>query len=243
MYEFCFLFLLFIIYSFIGFVVEIIDCSIITKRLVLNRGFFLGPYLPIYGVCCLVMSKFLTRYDHDIVALYTMSMFICTIIEFITSYILEKIFKVRWWDYSDKKFNIAGRVCMENALLFGLGGVFLVKIIDPIIYPFLFSFNENKLVLISCIVMLFFFSDLVVTLLTLSKIKISANKYKNHDATEEIKLLVRKKIEDSFFVRHLLNAFPKMSGRDLKIFMDLKKKNNEFIKKIEHAKEKYKIGN
>ena len=228
MYKFCFTFLLFIIYSVIGFVAEIINCSITNKRIVLNRGFFLGPYLPIYGVCCLIMSFFLTRYNHDIVALYTMSMFLCTLIEYITSYILEKIFKVRWWDYSDRKFNIAGRVCMENALLFGFGGIFLVKIIDPVIYPFLFSFKENTLIIVSWVMITIFFTDLVVTLVTLSKIKISANRYNDHDATEEIKLLVREKIENSFLVRHLLNAFPKMSGSDLKIFIDIKKKSNDF---------------
>ena len=106
LYEFCRLFILFIVYSFIGYVSELIYCSIQFKKIVLNRGFFIGPYLPIYGVCCIMMTFFLEKYNNDLVALFIMSIVLCSITEFVTSYILEKIYKVRWWDYSKRNFNI-----------------------------------------------------------------------------------------------------------------------------------------
>ena len=114
----CYLFILFIVYSVVGYIIEITNCSLREKKLILNRGFFLGPYLPIYGVSCLVMYGILTRYDNDIFTVFVMSAFICTVIEYVTSYILEKVFKARWWDYSNKKFNLEGRVCLINSFYF-----------------------------------------------------------------------------------------------------------------------------
>ena len=170
MFEIAYIFLLFIIYSVLGYITEIIYCSIIEKRFIFNRGFFLGPYLPIYGICSVIMKYLLDVYSNDILVLFIMSFFICTIIEFITSFILEKIFKVRWWDYSKLKLNIDGRICIRNSTLFGIGGVILIKIINPLIENTINKLNYNSIIIISSILFIIFLTDLVVTIFSLFKI-------------------------------------------------------------------------
>ena len=163
------------IYSFIGYIVEVINVSIISKKLVLNRGFLIGPYIPIYGICCILMNFFLIKYENDILALFVMSVLLCSIAEFTTSYVLEKIFKVRWWDYSQMKFNLDGRVCLLNSTLFGIGGVVLIHFINPTIYPLLDMLPNNVLIIIGISLMVIFLIDLSVSIKTLHEIKISSN--------------------------------------------------------------------
>ena len=154
--SFCSIFLLFIIYSFIGYILEITNCFIRNKKLVLNRGFFLGPYLPIYGISCLLMGSFIIRYKDDLFTVFVMSAFVCTTVEYITSYILEKIFKARWWDYSDRKFNLEGRVCLFNAFLFGIGGLVFTYIINPIVVFLISKLSITLLRIISITLMVIF---------------------------------------------------------------------------------------
>ena len=128
--NFCYYFLLFIIYSFMGWIMEIID-NIIVKHKIVNRGFLLGPYCPIYGFGCLSLIFFLSNYKSDPIILFFMAIVICSILEYSTSYIMEKLFKLRWWDYTDKKFNINGRICAETMIPFGLLGTLVICIINP----------------------------------------------------------------------------------------------------------------
>ncbi len=245
LYEFCRLFILFIVYSFIGYVSELIYCSIQFKKIVLNRGFFIGPYLPIYGVCCIMMTFFLEKYNNDLVALFIMSIVLCSITEFVTSYILEKIYKVRWWDYSNMKFNFEGRICLLNSCLFGVGGVALIHFINPTVYPILDMLPKTLLIIIGLILVVIFLTDLSISVKTLHEIKIQSDEYSDHDATEEIKFLVRKNIsKGSFLITRLLNAFPSIGGKNKMKLISLKKFTNEIRKKIkQNSKAKNKIFN
>lgn len=241
LYNFCYLFILFMFYSIIGYLSEIIYCSIQYKKIVLNRGFLMGPYLPIYGISCVLMNSFLEKYSNDVVALFIMSIVLCSIVEFFTSLILEKIFKVRWWDYSNMKFNLEGRICLLNSALFGIGGVALVYIINPLIFPLINFMSSFLLILIGLILIILFITDLVISIITLGKIKINSKKYIDHDATQEIKLLVSENLrKNSFFITRLLNAFPKISGTNMKQFINLKKNLNEIREKIKENKIKIK---
>ena len=123
-------FLLFLLYSVVGWVIEIICCAFISKSFI-NRGFLLGPYCPIYGTTAIIMILFLKKYTDDPIALFIISCVLATFIEYITSYMMEVLFKARWWDYSEKKYNINGRVCLENAFLFGVLGILLMYFINP----------------------------------------------------------------------------------------------------------------
>ena len=218
--DFCYIFLLFMIYSFLGYLSEILSCSIREGKLVLNRGFCLGPYLPIYGISCILMGSFIIRYKDDFFTVFVMSAFVCSVVEYITSYVLEKIFKARWWDYSDRKFNLDGRVCLFNSFLFGIGGVLFTYLINPITIFLVSKLSFLALRIISLTLLLIFVIDIIITITTLCQVKISTVRFKNKDATAEITNIIReelfkkKDIKRNFFIRHMLNAFPQINISD-----------------------------
>lgn len=129
-YNYYNLFLLFFIYSFLGYIVESTSVSMIEKKVVWNRGFLVGPYIPIFGTGAMIMVLTLQKYKDEVVALFIMSMVVCLTIEYLCSLIAEKLFNLRWWNYSDKLFNINGRICLQNGILFGLAGVLVVKYVN-----------------------------------------------------------------------------------------------------------------
>lgn len=100
-------FMLYIIYSFIGWCIEVCE-SFIRERRFVDRGFLIGPYCPIYGVSLLFIVILLQGYIKKPFGLFIISMVVCGLIEYLASYILEKLFKTRWWDYTHKRFNING---------------------------------------------------------------------------------------------------------------------------------------
>ena len=123
-------FLLFIIYSFIGWLMETTLKSYEAKKFI-NRGFLIGPYCPIYGCGCILIILLLKKYEPYPLGLFCMSVVICTILEYLTSYFMEKLFNARWWDYSKRKFNINGRVCINTMIPFGILGTLMMYFINP----------------------------------------------------------------------------------------------------------------
>ena len=208
LYKICYIFLLFIMYSFLGWVVEVIASLIENKKFV-NRGFLIGPYCPIYGVGLLIITNFLKSYIDSYIVVFVMSMFICMTLEYLTSYIMEKLFNARWWDYSNKRFNINGRVCLETTIPFGLGGMLIMYIVNPLLEKILNTFNYNTLIIISIILFIIFLVDLIISLIVILKVKnVSIQKIK--DNTEEINKKVKKYlIEKSVLTKRLIESFPK----------------------------------
>ena len=100
---------LFIVYSFLGWVIESTFKSI-CERKIINTGFLYGPFCPIYGIGAIIMLLFLERFKNNIILLFLAGFFVLSIWEYIVGWILEKAFKTTYWDYSDHKFNIKGRV-------------------------------------------------------------------------------------------------------------------------------------
>ena len=243
MYKICYWFFFFMIYSFIGYLTEITSCSINNKKLIVNRGFCLGPYLPIYGFSSVIMNIFLAKYSKDIITLFVMSAFVCTLMEYMTSLILEKIFHARWWDYTEKKFNLSGRVCLENSCLFGLGGVFIVSILHPFLDGLVSMIPHNVLIILSIILFAIFMIDVIITVTTMCQVKIATTNFTAKDATEEISRKVRNEIiKNKGLMLHMLNAFPKikLSNHDPlgRIKKYLAKQKEEYKKLKEKSKRK-----
>ena len=243
MYKICYWFFFFMIYSFIGYLAEITCCSINNKKLIVNRGFCLGPYLPIYGSSSVIMNIFLAKYSKDIITLFVMSAFVCTLMEYMTSLILEKIFHARWWDYTERKFNLSGRVCLENSCLFGLGGVFIVSILHPFLDGLVSMIPHNVLIILSIILFIIFMIDVIITVTTMCQVKIATIKFTAKDATEEISRKVRNEIiKNKGLMLHMLNAFPKikLSNHDPlgRIKKYLAKQREEYKKLKEKSKRK-----
>lgn len=206
MYQLQVVFLVFIIYSIIGWVLEIISCYRIDHRII-NRGFLIGPYCPIYGVGAIIMT-ILIRPSNDIFAIFLKAMAICSILEYITSYLMEKMFKTRWWDYSKKPFNINGRICLETMVLFGLGGVAIIAWSNPIIYGVIYSLNHIALLVIFIVSFIIFTSDLIISYNIIKNFK-KLPKDIRKDSTEEITNMVRKELKKKgYFSKRLVYSFP-----------------------------------
>ena len=107
--------LYFFIYSFLGWVCECIYCGVPAKKFI-NRGFLAGPYCPIYGCGALAVIYTLTPFSDNVVILFGMGVIVTSALEYITSYMMEKLFHTKWWDYSKHPFNIHGRICLKNSV-------------------------------------------------------------------------------------------------------------------------------
>ena len=128
--------LLFAAYSLIGWACETIYCSIPARKLI-NRGFLSGPFCPVYGFGGLITALLLSPLAHrlsppfSLIALYLIGMICMSILEYVTGFLLETLFHTKWWDYSNHKFQLHGRVCLLNSLLFGLMGVLVTECLHP----------------------------------------------------------------------------------------------------------------
>ena len=120
----------FIIYSFLGWILESIFRSFCEKRIV-NTGFLIGPACPIYGAGALIMLLTLGQLKDNYVLLFIISFFMLTLWEYLVGVFLEKIFKTRYWDYSDHKIQFQGRICLSNSIGWGFLGVGFISIIHP----------------------------------------------------------------------------------------------------------------
>lgn len=122
----------FMIYAIIGWCTEVSFATLTTGKFV-NRGFLNGPYCPIYGVGVVVVLAALLPLRENLLLLYIGSFLLTTIIEFITGFILEKVFHNKWWDYSDEPFNIKGYICLRFSIMWGFACTFIVKLVHPFI--------------------------------------------------------------------------------------------------------------
>jgi len=103
MYEISKVFLVFLLYCLFGYIAEMTMCIIVDHKIT-NRGFLCGPVIPIYGVGSVFLTLILEPFKHNPFIIFFFGIIITTVIEYITSYLLEKIFHNRWWDYSNNKF-------------------------------------------------------------------------------------------------------------------------------------------
>ena len=206
--NFLFYFLLFFIYSVIGWFVEVTYVYIGTKKFI-NRGFLIGPYVPIYGYSALIMALYLTQYKDNPLTVFLLAIFICTFIEYMISFNMEKLFNARWWDYSNSKFNINGRVCLKNGLGFGFLSLLLIYLINPWLVNLLEKLNPKLLIIISVICLVIFVFDFVTSLIVTFDIKNKIKKF-DSDSTTEIRELINDKIKKKLLKRRVLNAFPRV---------------------------------
>lgn len=208
-------FLLFIFYSFIGWIIEVIN-ELITEKRYVNRGFLIGPYCPIYGCGVILMILLLNRYLNDPVVLFIMAVVICSILEYFTSYIMEKIFKARWWDYTERKFNINGRICLETMVPFGIGGLIIMYFVNPFITGVLNMIPTVLLKLISIILFVVFLVDNLISFKIIFKFR-NITKKEERDNTAEI----------TAKVKEILSKKSKLGKRLIKSFPDLRIKERK----------------
>ena len=207
--------------------------ALIHERKFVNRGFLIGPYCPIYGYGVLLLTFLLKKYQNDIVATFIFSILICGLLEYFTSYFMEKIFHARWWDYSKRKFNINGRICLETLIPFGIMGCAILYITNPVMLNLLNKIPDLILHIVSVILFILYIIDNIVSGKIISNLKeMSVNV---RDNTEEISEKVKKIIsQKSGLHRRLVKAFPLIKPKvNIKEWLSKKEeKINEFKNKI-----------
>jgi uncharacterized membrane protein len=199
-----------------------------------------GPWCPIYGFGAVFISLLLSRHAEDPLAVFGLAILICGILEYSTSYMMEKIFHARWWDYSTKKFNLNGRVCADTLLPFGLLGLLLVYAITPVMFSCFDLLSETMIQIICLSLSLLFLADITISTTTLVKIRVHAGKL-NGDSTEKITNEVRSVLaEKSALVRRMMRAFPEARLYNGKIIMIMRERRLQLRKEIKQAKKKTK---
>lgn len=227
-------FLLFLLYSFMGWLMEVI-LTLFKEHKFVDRGFLIGPYCPIYGAGCLLIIILLDKYKSSPVALFFMAIVICSILEYLTSYVMEKLFHARWWDYSDKKFNLNGRICLETMVPFGILGCLITYLINPFYVRILSSIPNIWLNIITIILLVIFLADNIVSFNVVTSLKNEIKKAER-DQTEEITKKIREILgKKSILHKRLVKAFPNLkTSRELLI--EIQKRINDTIAKIEELK-------
>lgn len=204
-------FLLFIIYSFLGWLMEVILKSIENKKFI-NRGFLIGPICPIYGYGCLFIIILLKRFTSNIFILFLSSILVCSILEYITSLVMEKLFKARWWDYSKRKFNLNGRICLNTMIPFGILGIIMMYIINPFLEAKLLLINENIKIILAIVLLIIYIIDNIISFRLMFKISKTIKKIAL-DNTEEITKKVKEIIlSKSYLYRRIIESFPNLKA-------------------------------
>ena len=242
----------FIVYAFLGWVCEDIYCGI-GKRKFINRGFLYGPYCPIYGFGALLVIYPLLMVSKHPIVVFIFGMVLTSILEYITSFVMEKLFATRWWDYSTYPFNINGRICLQNSLLFGLMALVVVYGLHPIVSRFVERIPLGFLVIFLIMFTIFFVIDIVNTVIVLLRRKKVFLKLKedidelraqfesdrdilneeferwinDHKELDVVRKRIQKRVEmvDELRKKHIVRAFPDLKLSDqLNQLQDIVKK-------------------
>ena len=230
--------LLFFFYSFVGWCIEV-TLKFFQYHRFINRGFLTGPCLPIYGSGCALITAaidglvLVSRYESSYGSVFAVSFVLCGILEYLVSYFLEKRFHARWWDYSQKPMNLHGRIWIGNLMLFGLGGVIVVKIVNPLMYRLLTSIPIKARYITAIVLLMVLLADYIVSHFVLKLVKDSVEK-SEADNTEAIGRDVRRMLGDrSLFARRFANAYPEVVYRTEKVKarMEAIKAETERLKK------------
>ena len=178
----------FIVYSFLGWVMESVFRSIIEKKLI-NTGFLRGPFCPIYGIGAIIMLIFLERFQDKPILLFFISIIILTAWEYVVGVFLEKLFHTKYWDYSDHKYNFQGRICLTNSICWGFLGVVFVKIIHPFIQGLISKIDMQILYYSVTIISVAMLVDLIATIVKVKNIKMTLDKVEkiNKEIKEKLK--------------------------------------------------------
>lgn len=179
------------IYSFFGWIIESIYKSILEKQFV-NSGFLKGPFCPIYGIAAIFIIITLSSLKDRIMLLFIVSVIMLSIWEYIVGVFLEKVFKQKYWDYSENKFNLHGRICLKNSIYWGILGVIFIQFVHPFISEKVSLIPIEILFYIILILYVIIISDTIITISNTVKFEKAVQKVnelgeKIKEVLEEIK--------------------------------------------------------
>lgn len=178
----------FLIYSFVGWILESIYKTIFAKKFV-NSGFLYGPFCPIYGIGALIMYLFLSLCD-NVVTVFLSGFVVLSVWEYIVAWGLEKLFHEKYWDYSNYKFNINGRVCLLNSVFWGVLGVIFTYIVHPFVEAQIININNILLIILTVVVSIGMLVDFIISVIKLNSIS------KKLEAIKEIRSQIKLKLQE-----------------------------------------------
>ncbi len=223
-------FLIFLTYSVAGWCIEVF-LGVVMQHKIVNRGFLIGPVCPIYGIGALLMSLLL-RNTTNLVEVFLVSFLAGAVLEYTTSFLMEKLFRVRWWDYTDEKFNIRGRICLKYLLCFGVLGLIIMSFTNPALLIFYNSISVVPRVAAAIILFALLLSDFGISLWLINNCRVTVGTLQR-DATEEISMHIREvMLEKGKLNRRLAKAFPQMQAKQ----KTRRKNNNHSKTKSTHPK-------
>ena len=179
----------FIIYSFCGWLIESAYKSILQRKLI-NSGFLHGPFCPIYGIGAIIMYLLLQDFKGNPILVFCLGFVVLSIWEYIVGVLLEKIFKTKYWDYSNYKYNLQGRVCLLNSIFWGILGIIFIYYIHPFVQEQLNKVSDNIILLIDLIVSIYLIVDATISIITVLKIDQKLKKL------DEINKNIKEKLEE-----------------------------------------------
>lgn len=201
------------LYSVAGWTYETILCSVCEQRLV-NRGFLNGPYCPVYGFGAAFNILILDGIE-NIFVLFFLGAVIACVLEYFTSWLLEKLFQARWWDYSKHKFNLNGRICLLGAVVFGTFSVLLLRIVHPKVVLLTDAISDSMLMVFAICIAAIFAADFTYTVANVlgfnKKLKLAEIRLQLPDLKlqlAEVKSAMKLNLQE----RRLLRAFPKLKS-------------------------------
>ena len=211
--EYCIdLVLLFFAYALLGWCIEVTLKYFQFHRFI-NRGFLTGPWLPIYGSGAVLITLAvdgLAPLESSVGTTFALSFVLCGTVEYLTSFVMEKRFHARWWDYSQKPMNLHGRVWIGNLILFGLGGVLIAKVLNPVFLGVFGMLTLSGREILSAGLGGLFLADCVMSHFVLKLVKTGVES-SEADSTEEISREVRLLLHDrSVFHRRFADAYPEV---------------------------------
>ena len=218
--------LMFFVCAVLGWVMEV-TCKLIELHRFINRGFLIGPYCPIYGWGAVLVSLSLSRYASSPVIVFIMAMVVCGTLEYLTSYFMEKLFHARWWDYSNRRFNLNGRVCANTLIPFGLLGLLMIYLVKPFLFGLFSQLSQTALDVTCGLLAAIMLTDATISACILGKIRHTAET-SGGDDTEALTARVREVLlSKSALVRRQLHAFPTMRLYNRELREKLRARQNE----------------
>ena len=173
--------LFFYIYCFFGWIIESTYVSVCTGNCV-NRGFMRGPVIPIYGTGAIIILFAVIPFRTSPILVFIIGTIAASVLEFVTGFVMERIYKVRYWDYSDKPFNLCGYICLFNSLCWGVLSILLIYLVHSWVEKGVLFLNDMVLLSIDSGISSLFIVDLFnssTTAVELKKMLANSQKLKD----------------------------------------------------------------
>lgn len=203
----------------------------IQYRRFINRGFLIGPYCPIYGwgaVAVTVLVGGMIGREGTVSEIFWAGFVLCGVLEYLTSWFMEKKFHARWWDYSNKPMNLHGRIWIGNLLLFGAASVVIVLWVDPVFFSMVAKLSRGWLHLLAIAIVVLMISDHIASGVLMDVVRKEIDAQEG-DNTEEISARVHELLRDrNMLLRRIEQAYPDLRSQPHWLTLQVRQARKEY---------------